>query len=115
MCSRAPGACQDEGPGELLCRIERQTTRRLLEFTHRERVTVNTLVQGIWALLLQRYCRQDTVAFGVTVAGRPADLPGSQDMLGLFINTLPVIQRPPAGAARGCLAAGASGAEPDIA
>ncbi|GGP32983.1 hypothetical protein GCM10010501_76200 [Streptomyces libani subsp. rufus] len=53
-------------------------------------VTVNTLVQAAWALLLSRLTGRDDVVFGATVAGRPAGLPGSDEMVGLFINTLPV-------------------------
>ncbi|WP_332847130.1 non-ribosomal peptide synthetase [Pseudomonas lactucae] len=71
-------------------------TARLSAIARRERVTLNTLVQGAWSLLLQRYSGQATVAFGATVAGRPAQLPDSERTLGLFINTLPVIQTPPA-------------------
>jgi len=71
-------------------------TARLIAIARRERVTLNTLVQGAWSLLLQRYSGQATVAFGATVAGRPAQLPDSERTLGLFINTLPVIQTPPA-------------------
>ncbi|MGA9662888.1 MAG: condensation domain-containing protein, partial [Pseudomonas alloputida] len=56
-----------------------------------QRITLNTLVQGAWLLLLSRYSGQRSVSFGATVAGRPAALPGVQSMLGLFINTLPVI------------------------
>jgi non-ribosomal peptide synthetase component F len=52
---------------------------------------VNTLVQGAWALLLHRYTGLRTVAFGATVSGRPPDLPGADRLLGLFINTLPMI------------------------
>ena len=73
-------------------RLSFEATLRLTRFSQHERVTLNTLVQGAWLLLLHRYCGQSAVAFGATVAGRPADLPGSEDMLGLFINTLPVIQ-----------------------
>ncbi|AZE60746.1 non-ribosomal peptide synthase/polyketide synthase [Pseudomonas synxantha] len=69
-------------------------TARLREQAQRLRVTPNTLIQATWLLLLQRYTGQDTVCFGATVAGRPASLPGSEDMLGLFINTLPIIQTP---------------------
>ncbi|KMM84105.1 condensation domain-containing protein, partial [Pseudomonas psychrophila] len=65
-------------------------------FTRQHAVTLNTLVQGAWALLLQRYSGQQTVAFGATVSGRPVDLPGAEQQLGLFINTLPVITRPQA-------------------
>ncbi|WP_156972530.1 condensation domain-containing protein, partial [Nitrosospira sp. NpAV] len=71
--------------------IERTTTAGLIDFAKRERVTVNTLIQAAWALLLNRYTCQPAVAFGVTIAGRPDDLPGADRLLGLFINTLPVI------------------------
>jgi amino acid adenylation domain-containing protein/non-ribosomal peptide synthase protein (TIGR01720 family) len=58
--------------------------------------TVNTLVQGAWALLLARYAGEDDVVFGTTVSGRPAELDGVEEMVGLFINTLPVRVRVPA-------------------
>ncbi|WOH53420.1 non-ribosomal peptide synthase/polyketide synthase [Bradyrhizobium sp. sBnM-33] len=75
-------------------RLGETATAELKAFARRERITLNTIVQGVWALLLQRYTGQQTVTFGVTVAGRPASLDGSQQMLGLFINTLPVIETP---------------------
>ncbi|MFM0598518.1 condensation domain-containing protein, partial [Paraburkholderia dilworthii] len=53
-------------------------------------VTLNTIVQGAWALLLTRYGNRQQAAFGVTVSGRPATLRGSQQMLGLFIHSLPL-------------------------
>src|ERR1700761_5436615 len=52
-------------------------------------VTLNTLIQGAWALVLARFGNRRQVGFGVTVAGRPADLPGSASIQGLFINSLP--------------------------
>ncbi|TDJ74246.1 amino acid adenylation domain-containing protein [Pseudomonas putida] len=58
-------------------------------------VTLNTLIQAAWLVLLQRHAGQPTVCVGATVAGRPHDLAGAQDMLGLFINTLPLIQTVP--------------------
>ena len=72
------------------------TSQRFSEFARQQKVTLNTLVQGAWALLLQRYSGQRSVAFGATVAGRPVDLPGAESQLGLFINTLPVISSPDA-------------------
>lgn len=54
------------------------------------RVTLNTLVLGAWALLMQRYSGEDDVVFGTTVAGRPAELPNVESCVGLFINTLPL-------------------------
>ncbi|HVR95468.1 MAG TPA: amino acid adenylation domain-containing protein, partial [Thermoanaerobaculia bacterium] len=53
-------------------------------------VTLNTLVQAAWALLLARYSGRPEVVFGATVAGRPPDLPEVESIVGLFINTLPV-------------------------
>ncbi|WP_175688127.1 non-ribosomal peptide synthetase [Burkholderia anthina] len=58
------------------------------------KLTVNTLVQGAWALALQRMTHQPAVAFGATVAGRPDALADVDTVLGLFINTLPVITAP---------------------
>lgn len=62
----------------------------LAEFSRTHQITMSTLVQAAWALLLGLYSGEDDVVFGATVSGRPADLPGAEQMLGLFINTLPV-------------------------
>ena len=61
------------------------------------RLTVSTVVQGAWALLLARYSGEEDVVFGATVSGRPPPLPGSRRCSGCFINTLPVRVRVPAG------------------
>ena len=74
--------------------LEVQATDRLKDFARRQRVTLNTLVQAAWLLLLQRHSGQRVVCCGVTLSGRPADLAGSAEMLGLFINTLPLIAEP---------------------
>src|SRR5213079_2727817 len=69
-------------------------TQLLHNAARRQRVTVNTLIQAVWVLLLQRYTGQKRVAFGATVSGRSAQVPGIERMLGLFINTLPLVQAP---------------------
>ncbi len=56
-------------------------------------LTVNTLVQGAWGLLLARLTGRSDVVFGATVSGRPAELEGAESMIGLFINTVPVRAR----------------------
>lgn len=70
-------------------RLSASATATLRATARRQRLTLNTVVQGAWALLLHRYSSDADVAFGVTVSGRPADLPGAEAMAGLFINTLP--------------------------
>ncbi|HXC65670.1 MAG TPA: condensation domain-containing protein, partial [bacterium] len=70
--------------------LDKQDSARLSEFAHKHSLTLNTLLQGAWALLLSRYTGHHDIIFGATVAGRPADLPGASDITGIFINTLPV-------------------------
>ncbi|WP_206780293.1 non-ribosomal peptide synthetase [Streptomyces sp. Root369] len=53
-------------------------------------VTVNALVQSAWLLLVARLTGRDDVVTGTTVSGRPADLPGAADMVGLLVNTVPL-------------------------
>src|SRR5207245_1561858 len=64
-------------------------SRRLQEWAQRGGLTVNTVVQGAWALLLSHYSGERDVVFGTTVSGRPAELPGVESMVGMFINTVP--------------------------
>ncbi|WP_085691694.1 MULTISPECIES: non-ribosomal peptide synthetase [unclassified Pseudomonas] len=82
------------GHGDHRLAFDPEQTARIEAFARANRVTVNTLVQSAWLLLLQRCTGQASVCFGATVAGRPADLPGVEEQIGLFINTLPVIGAP---------------------
>nr|QEO74905.1 condensation domain-containing protein [uncultured bacterium] len=65
-------------------------SRLVYDTARQARVTVNTLVQGAWAVLLGRYAGERDVCFGATVAGRPGDLPGVETIIGPFLNTVPV-------------------------
>jgi amino acid adenylation domain-containing protein len=71
-------------------RLTAAATATLQAMAQRHRFSLNTLVQGAWALLLSRYSGQEDIVFGATVSGRPTDLVGAESMIGLFINTLPV-------------------------
>ncbi|WP_160710767.1 non-ribosomal peptide synthetase [Chitinophaga solisilvae] len=71
-------------------RVNATTTGQLSRFAQRHRLTVNTLMQGVWAYLLYRYTGRAEVVYGVTVSGRPEDLPGVERAIGLYINTLPL-------------------------
>ncbi|MBD2002946.1 MULTISPECIES: non-ribosomal peptide synthetase [Cyanophyceae] len=66
------------------------TTAALQSLARQHQLTLNTLVQGAWALLLSRRSGENDVVYGATVSGRPADLAGAESMVGLLINTLPV-------------------------
>ncbi|HEY0739400.1 MAG TPA: condensation domain-containing protein, partial [Herpetosiphonaceae bacterium] len=81
-------------------RLDADLSATLQNLARQHGLTLNTVMQGAWALLLSRYSGEDDIVFGTTVSGRPADLPGVEQMIGLFINTLPVrIQVQPAATA----------------
>ena len=84
-----------EGYDERVQVFEAVDTGRLTAAARRHKVTVNTLIQAAWLILLQRYTGQRQVVVGATVAGRPAELPGIEQRIGLFINTLPVAANVP--------------------
>jgi len=83
-------ARSDEQYQEAQVQVSREATDALQRFARAQQVTLNTVVQGAWALLLSRYSGEESVVFGAVVSGRPAALAGVEEMVGLFINTLPV-------------------------
>jgi len=85
----APTAEGDEY-GEETLRLPVDSTAALERLARGHQLTLSTVLQGAWALLLSRYSGEEDVVFGATVSGRPAELAGVESMLGLFINTLPV-------------------------
>ncbi|HJP80089.1 MAG TPA: amino acid adenylation domain-containing protein, partial [Pseudonocardiaceae bacterium] len=87
---RQPAPSTTARPGATVRRaLTGEQTTALSAFAQRNGLTASTVVQGAWALLLARHSGQDDVVFGTTVSGRPADLPGVESMIGVFINTVP--------------------------
>ena len=76
--------------GTVARRVDASTTRALRAFARSLRVTLNTVVQAAWALVLGRSCGEREVVFGSAVSGRPPEVPGVETTVGMFINTLPV-------------------------
>ncbi|GDY54607.1 hypothetical protein SVIO_052300 [Streptomyces violaceusniger] len=71
-------------------RLTAEQTATLAQEARRAGVTVNTVVQAAWAIMLGQLTGREDVVFGATVSGRPPEIPGIESMVGLFINTLPV-------------------------
>ncbi|MFJ4190555.1 amino acid adenylation domain-containing protein [Kitasatospora sp. NPDC089509] len=71
-------------------RLSPELTGALQQLAARQRVTLNSVVQAAWALLLARHAGAAEAVFGMTTSGRPAALPGVESMVGLFINTVPL-------------------------
>lgn len=70
--------------------LSEEETERLKHFTKEQQLTMNTILQGVWSILVSSYSGDDDIVFGVVMSGRPVELPGIERMIGLFINTLPI-------------------------
>ncbi|MFI9453762.1 non-ribosomal peptide synthase/polyketide synthase [Amycolatopsis sp. NPDC052450] len=77
-------------PDRLSLELPEQATAALAVLARSRGLTLNTLVQTAWSIVLGRLTGRSDVVFGATVAGRPPELAGVERMLGLFINTIPV-------------------------
>ncbi len=88
----APGSDQVavEGVGQLAVALDPDEAQALVRRAAEWGITVNTLVQGAWALLLGQLTGRQDVLFGATVSGRPPAVSGVDSTVGMFINTLPV-------------------------
>ena len=71
-------------------KLSEATTATLKSLAEAEEITINTLLQGAWALLLARYGNTNDVVFVTTRACRKSVHTDTENMVGLFINTLPV-------------------------
>ncbi|MEU6664495.1 amino acid adenylation domain-containing protein [Streptomyces sp. NPDC046727] len=79
-----------EQPVEAEAVLPRERTAALLAWSRAQGLTLNSVVQGCWALLLGRLTGRADVVFGAVTSGRPAEVPDVESMIGLFANTLPV-------------------------
>jgi amino acid adenylation domain-containing protein/non-ribosomal peptide synthase protein (TIGR01720 family) len=84
-----------EGSGSRSAALSEAATEALAALARDRRLTLNTLAQGVWALLLGRLAGVDDVVFGITLSGRPPELAGVERMVGLFLNTVPLRARLP--------------------
>ncbi len=75
---------------EEFSRVSSGITAALQAVARQHHLTLNTLVQGAWALLLNRYSGQEDVCFGAAFAGRSADVQDIESMVGPCVNDLPV-------------------------
>ncbi|MGH3548469.1 MAG: condensation domain-containing protein, partial [Pseudonocardiaceae bacterium] len=87
---RQPGpAHRSESSESVDVELGAQESARLHSVAKRNSLTMNTLVQAAWALLLSHYSGERDVVFGTTVSGRPAELAGVESIVGMLINTVP--------------------------
>ncbi|WP_326049725.1 non-ribosomal peptide synthetase, partial [Paenibacillus thiaminolyticus] len=75
---------------EIDVELSKELTGQIERVARQQQVTLNTFIQTVWGLVLQVYNNSEDVVFGSVVSGRPAEIPGIESMIGLFINTIPV-------------------------
>jgi amino acid adenylation domain-containing protein/non-ribosomal peptide synthase protein (TIGR01720 family) len=76
-------------PERIIVDLDEELTRQLTERARARSLTVNTIVQGAWAVLLSRHTGRENVVFGSTVSGRSPEIAGVEGMIGILINTVP--------------------------
>ena len=86
----------EQGYSEASLYLSETLTESLQAFARRHQLTLSTVLYGAWSILLSRYSGERDIVFGVTSSGRPPELSGSETMVGLFINTLPLRVNVPA-------------------
>lgn len=69
--------------------LDEERSTALRSFATQHRLTLNTVIQGAWALLISRRSGNDDVVFGSVVSGRSADIPKIDSAVGVFVNALP--------------------------
>ncbi|MFD5425265.1 amino acid adenylation domain-containing protein [Streptomyces sp. NPDC127084] len=69
--------------------LGRPLSERLRSSAREHGLTINAVLSAAWALVLSATVGRDDVVFGATVAGRPADVPGVDTTIGMFLNTVP--------------------------
>ncbi|HKC46588.1 MAG TPA: condensation domain-containing protein, partial [Gemmatimonadales bacterium] len=88
----APSEPEARGGGfaEESARLDRDALAALQSLARFQHITLSTIVQGAWALLLSHYSGSQSVVFGAAFSGRPAEIPGIESLVGPCVNNLPV-------------------------
>jgi amino acid adenylation domain-containing protein/non-ribosomal peptide synthase protein (TIGR01720 family) len=75
---------------EWITYLSEEVTEDIKRFAKRQKVTMNTVIQAVWGIFLSAYSGQSDLIYGTTVSGRPGSLNGVEQIVGPFINTIPV-------------------------
>ncbi|WP_028778292.1 non-ribosomal peptide synthetase [Shimazuella kribbensis] len=76
--------------GEWITYLSEEITEDIKRFAKSQKVTMNTVIQAAWGIFLAAYSGQSDLVYGTTVSGRPGSLSGVEQIVGPFINTIPV-------------------------
>ncbi|MBE6052206.1 MAG: amino acid adenylation domain-containing protein [Clostridium sp.] len=73
-----------------LFKINEELLEKLNKKASENKVTLSNIIQSIWGILLSKYCNSSDIVFGSVISGRSGDFEGIENMVGLFINTIPI-------------------------
>jgi len=93
LCDARPGEGQSDEQDDYASWgiwVPEPEVQEMQSFVRQHRVTLNTMTQAAWGLLLSYYSHEQDVVFGAVVSGRPPELDDVDSIVGIFINTLPV-------------------------
>jgi amino acid adenylation domain-containing protein/non-ribosomal peptide synthase protein (TIGR01720 family) len=85
-----PQQANGYSPQELTLKMDKYMSEKVNVATQQHQVTLYTFIQTVWGIVLQNYNRSNDVVFGGVVSGRPSVISGIEEMIGLFINTVPI-------------------------
>ncbi|MCP5049348.1 MAG: B12-binding domain-containing radical SAM protein, partial [bacterium] len=80
----------NRGNGHYQVTLATSPGHRWEQFTQHLKITLACLLYGTWGILVQRYNNREDIVFGTTVSGRSHTVKGIEDIVGLFINTIPL-------------------------
>lgn len=90
LLAPAGAALRPATPTRCETSVSADVVHGLRKFCQQRTVTLNTLLQVAWGVVLSRLTGTEDVVFGQTVSGRPTDLPGAEGIIGLLVNTVPI-------------------------
>lgn len=85
-----PDRVNKDIPGKVEIFLDDNLRNELINFTHEYALSINTIVETVWGLILSTYTRKNDIVFGKIVSGRNVDITGINDSFGMYINTIPV-------------------------
>ncbi|MGH3873034.1 MAG: amino acid adenylation domain-containing protein [Pseudonocardiaceae bacterium] len=77
-------------PERMIIEVPRDLATALSDLARRRGLTLNTIMQGVWGVLLSRLSGHHDVVFGAVVSGRAPEIPRVETIIGLFMNMVPV-------------------------
>ncbi len=83
--NKGEGKCTD-----MLLEIESADTVLLKDYAQKNHLTVSTVIQGVWGIVLSAYTGKKDIVFGITVSGRPPELQNYEKRIGLYVNNIPL-------------------------